>query len=158
MPCNLPITDWRGKSVWLVCASSGIGRLPRTRCTRRAPGCLCLRAMPPRCKPSRQPTPARPRCRLMCETAQPSRPLRTACLRLARWTRDWRARQDVTTRWACAHKAEQRSLARQARCNRAQSAVTRNVLVIEAGKVNLHAAFLMFASGQLRFPGLSLAA
>ena len=26
MPCNLPITDWRGKSVWLVGASSGIGQ------------------------------------------------------------------------------------------------------------------------------------
>ena len=26
MPYNLPVTDWRGKSVWLVGASSGIGR------------------------------------------------------------------------------------------------------------------------------------
>ena len=26
MPCNLPLTDWRGKSVWLVGASSGIGQ------------------------------------------------------------------------------------------------------------------------------------
>ena len=72
----------------------------------------------------------------------------------ARVCRDWRARQGVTTRWAYAHKAEQRSLARQARCNRAHSAVTQKVSVIEVGKVNIHAAFLMFASGQLRFLGL----
>ncbi len=51
-------------------------------------------------------------------------------------------------------KARQRSLARQARCNRAHSAVTQKVIVIEVGKVNIHAAFLMFASGQLRFLGL----
>ena len=75
----------------------------------------------------------------------------------ARVCRDWRARQGVTTQWACAHKAEQRSLARQARCNRAHSAVTQNVIVIEDGKVNIHAAFLMFASGQLRFLGLTIA-
>ena len=37
--------------------------------------------------------------------------------------------------------------------NRAHSAVTQNVIVIEEGKVNTHAAFLMFASGQLRFLG-----
>ncbi len=49
--------------------------------------------------------------------------------------------------------AEQRSLTRQARCNRALSAVTQNVIVIEEGKVKIHAAFLMFASGQLRFLG-----
>ena len=41
----------------------------------------------------------------------------------------------------------------QPRCNRAHSTVTQNVFVIEEGKVNIHAAFLMFASGQLRFPG-----
>ena len=61
----------------------------------------------------------------------------------------------MTTQWAYAHKAEQRSLARQARRNRAHSAVTQKLIVIEEGKVNSHAAFLMFASGQLRFLGLS---
>jgi hypothetical protein len=71
----------------------------------------------------------------------------------ARVSRDWRARQGVTTQWACAHKAEQRSLARQARCNRVHSAVTQKENVIEERKVNIHAAFLKFASGQLRFPG-----
>ena len=60
----------------------------------------------------------------------------------------------MTTQWAFAHKAEQRSLARQARCNRAHSAVTQKVIVDEEGKVTIHAAFLMFASGQLRFLGL----
>ena len=44
-------------------------------------------------------------------------------------------------------------MARQARCNRAHSAVTQNLFVIDEGKVNIHAAFLMFASGQLRFLG-----
>jgi hypothetical protein len=67
--------------------------------------------------------------------------------------RDWRGRQGVTTQWAPAHKAEQRSLARQARCNRMHSAVTQKAIVIEEGNVNIHAAFLKFASGQLRFPG-----
>ena len=71
----------------------------------------------------------------------------------ARVCRDWRARQGVTTQWACAHKAEQRSLARQARCSRAHSDLTRKVIVGEEEKVNIHAAFLMFASGQLRFLG-----
>jgi hypothetical protein len=61
----------------------------------------------------------------------------------------------VTTQWACAHKAEQRSLARRARCNRVHSAVTYLVNVIKAEKFNIHTAFLMFASGQLRFLGLS---
>jgi hypothetical protein len=72
----------------------------------------------------------------------------------ARVRRDWRVRQGVTTKWACAHKAEQRSLTRQARCNRVHSAVTCDVTVIEAEKVNAPAAFLKFASGQLRFLGL----
>ena len=71
----------------------------------------------------------------------------------ARVCRDWRARQGETTQWASAHKAEQRSMARQARCNRAHSAVTYQMNVIEAGKVNMHAAFLKFASGQLLFLG-----
>ena len=44
-------------------------------------------------------------------------------------------------------------MARQARCNRVRSAVTRKVIVIEEGKVTIHAAFLKFASGQLRFLG-----
>ena len=67
--------------------------------------------------------------------------------------RDWRARQGVTTQWAFAHKAEQRSLARQARCNRVHSALTYQENVIEAEKVNAHAVFLKFASGQLPFLG-----
>jgi len=71
----------------------------------------------------------------------------------ARVCRDWRARQGETTKWASAHKAEQRSLARQARCNRVRSAVTHKVIVIEEGKVTIHAAFLKFASSQLRFLG-----
>ena len=74
----------------------------------------------------------------------------------ARVCRDWRARQGETMQWAYAHKAEQRCLARQARCNRAHSAVTQKVIVIEEEKVNIHAVFLMFASGQLRFLGLFL--
>ncbi len=44
-------------------------------------------------------------------------------------------------------------MARQARCNRVHSAVTYEVNVIEAGKVNVHAAFLKLASGQLPFLG-----
>ena len=71
----------------------------------------------------------------------------------ARVCRDWRARQGVTTQWASAHKAEQRSLARQARCSRAHSALTRKVIVADEEKVNIHSAFLMFARGQLRFLG-----
>jgi hypothetical protein len=67
--------------------------------------------------------------------------------------RDWRVRKGEATRWAFAHKAQQRSLARQARCNRVHSAVTYQVHVIEARKLNIDAAFLMFASGQLPFPG-----
>ena len=50
-------------------------------------------------------------------------------------------------------KAEQRGQRAVARLNRVRSAVTQNVIVIEEGKVNIHAAFLRFASGQLRFPG-----
>ena len=45
-------------------------------------------------------------------------------------------------------------MARQARCNRVHSAVAHQVNVIEAGKVNAHAAFLKFPSGQLPFLGL----
>ena len=44
-------------------------------------------------------------------------------------------------------------MARQARCTRAHSAVTYQMNVIEAGKVNMRAAFLKFASGQLPFLG-----
>ena len=44
-------------------------------------------------------------------------------------------------------------MAHQARCNRVHSAVTHQVNVIEAEKVNVHAAFLKFASGQLPFLG-----
>ena len=75
----------------------------------------------------------------------------------ARVRRDRRVRQGVTTQWAPAHKAEQRSMARRARCNRAHSAVTQKVTAIEEGKVNVHAAYPKFASGQLLFLGLSCA-
>jgi hypothetical protein len=61
--------------------------------------------------------------------------------------------QGVTTRRAPARKEEQRSQTRRARRNRVHSAVTRQVNVIEAGKFNVHAVFLMFASGQLQFLG-----
>ena len=44
-------------------------------------------------------------------------------------------------------------MARQARCNRVHSALTHQVNMIEAGKFNMHAVFLTFASGQLRFLG-----
>ena len=44
-------------------------------------------------------------------------------------------------------------MARQARCNRVHSAVTHQVDVIEAAKVNERAVFLKFASGQLPFLG-----
>ena len=45
-------------------------------------------------------------------------------------------------------------MARQARCNRVHSAVTHQVNVIEAGKVNSHAAFLKLTRGQLPSLGL----
>ena len=44
-------------------------------------------------------------------------------------------------------------MARQARCNRVHSAVTHQVNVIEAGKVNVPAVVPKFASGQLPFLG-----
>ena len=47
-------------------------------------------------------------------------------------------------------------MARQARRNRVHSAVTYQANVIEAGKVNVHAALLKFASGQLPFLGYNL--
>ena len=47
-------------------------------------------------------------------------------------------------------------MARQARCNRVHSVVTYQLHVIEAGKVDIHAVFVMFVSGQLRFLGSML--
>ena len=44
-------------------------------------------------------------------------------------------------------------MARRAWCHRAHGAVTQQVNVIEEEKVNVHAAFVRFASGQLRFLG-----
>ena len=44
-------------------------------------------------------------------------------------------------------------MVRQARRNRVHSAVTYQANVIEAGKVNVHAVLLKFASGQLPFLG-----
>ena len=44
-------------------------------------------------------------------------------------------------------------MARQARCNRVHSAVTYQVNMIEAGKVNVNAALLKLSSGQLPFLG-----
>ena len=49
-------------------------------------------------------------------------------------------------------------MARQARCNRVHSAITYQVNVIEAGKVNVHAAVLKLSSGQLPFLGLKVEA
>jgi hypothetical protein len=45
-------------------------------------------------------------------------------------------------------------MARRAWCNRAHSAVTQKVNVIEEEKVNVHTVFLKFASGRLPFLGL----
>lgn len=45
-------------------------------------------------------------------------------------------------------------MARRAWCNRAHSAVTQKVNATEEGKVNVHTAFLKFASAQLLFLGL----
>ena len=45
-------------------------------------------------------------------------------------------------------------MTRQARCKRVHSAVTHQVNMIEAGKVNVHGVVLTFASGQLPFLGL----
>jgi hypothetical protein len=72
------------------------------------------------------------------------------CARMCCERRVW---QGVTTRRAPARKEEQRGQARRARRNRVHSAVTYQVNVIEAAKFDVHAAFLMFASGQLRFLG-----
>ena len=44
-------------------------------------------------------------------------------------------------------------MTRRAWCHRTHSAVTQKVNPIEEGKVNEHAAFLKFASGQLLFLG-----
>ena len=44
-------------------------------------------------------------------------------------------------------------MARQARCNRVHSEVTHQVHVIEAARVNVHAALLKLSSGQLPFLG-----
>ena len=79
--------------------------------------------------------------------------LRTACA--------WRAGGRLcpprparpTTQRATARTAEQRCMARRARCNRAHSAVTERVKTLEAVKLKAHAAFRTGASGQLRFLG-----
>ena len=49
----------------------------------------------------------------------------------------------------------QRRMARRARYWQVRSVVTQEVNVIEAVNVNIHAAVLKVASGQLRFPGSS---
>lgn len=50
---------------------------------------------------------------------------------------------------ATACKDEQRSMARRARCWRVCSAVTQQVSLSEAAKVNIHAVFQKIQSGQL---------
>ena len=72
------------------------------------------------------------------------------CTRVRCERRVW---QGVTTLRAPARKEEQRCQARRARCNRVHSALTYEVNLIAAKNFNAHAVFLMFASGQLRFPG-----
>jgi hypothetical protein len=71
--------------------------------------------------------------------------------------RDRRVRQGVTTRRATARKKEQRGMARRARCWQVRSAVTPQASGNEAAKVNTHAAFVKFESGQLLFLGLKAA-
>ena len=72
------------------------------------------------------------------------------CARVCRERRAW---QGETKQRTPVRNEEQRSLARQARCNRAHSAVTQKVIVIEDEKVNIHAVLAMITSGQLLFLG-----
>jgi hypothetical protein len=71
----------------------------------------------------------------------------------ARVRRAWRVQQGVTTRWAPAHKEEQRSWARQEWCNRVHSVFTQEVRFQKGKKVSTYTGFETFASGQLLFLG-----
>ena len=72
----------------------------------------------------------------------------------ARQCRDRRARQGANRSDSRSYREDlQRRMARRARCWRVRSVVTQEVNVIEAVNVNIHAALLKVASGQLRFLG-----
>jgi hypothetical protein len=73
----------------------------------------------------------------------------------ARVCRARRVQQGVTTQWAPAHKEEQRSWARWARCNRVHSVITQEVSSQKGKKVCIHAGSQAFTSGQLLFLGSS---
>ena len=47
MPLNLPITDWQGRRVWIIGASSGIGRAVAEALQARSPPIWSGRRLPP---------------------------------------------------------------------------------------------------------------
>ena len=72
----------------------------------------------------------------------------------ARGCRDRRAREGATTQRALARKAEQRTMARRARCHRVHSALKQAVNMIEAVNFSAHAVLQRGSSDQLWFLGL----